>query len=85
MKKPFKHTDLSEVRCSYNKCAMVNGREGVTGKRLKKNVVARMVEGARPLCYPCSIYIKTGRTLRHQKEARGKRVADDTQTMNAGA
>lgn len=86
MKKPFSHTDLSDVRCSHNKCAMVNGHEGVSGRRIKKNVLARQQKaGTRLLCYPCSVYLKTGKTLRQQKESRGKKVVDNTQTMHAGA
>lgn len=85
MKKLFGHTELSDVRCSNSKCAMVNGHEGTMGRRLKKNVVERMGGGAK-VCYPCSIWLKTGMTLSQQKRARGKKVEEDgTKTMRAGA
>ena len=54
MKKPFKHTELSDVQCSNPKCAEVNGKEGVTRRRIKKNVVSRAGHTSGLECYPCS-------------------------------
>ncbi len=84
MKKPFNHTDLSTVMCAHEKCAMVHGREGTVRRLIKKNVIARMGGNIRSVhCYPCAQYIKTGRTLRQQKVARGKMVEDNTKAVGA--
>ena len=83
MKKPFRHTELSNVECIHDKCAMVHGRQGVVKQKIKKNVIARAVEGSRPTCHACRRYIRTGMTLRQQKIARGKIVEDNTKTMHA--
>lgn len=45
MKKPYKHTELSDVLCSVPGCR----------NRIKKNVVARSPEGKPLICHECHL------------------------------
>lgn len=74
MRKPYKYTELSDVRCSHDKCAMVNGKEGVVHRLIKKNVVDRLRGTRNKLyCYPCSIFLKNGMTAKKHKDSRKAR------------
>jgi hypothetical protein len=81
MTKPFKHTDRDpEVLCANDKCAMVNGIEGVTRQPIKRNVIARAREGqTRFECYYCSNWRKTGRTRKQELEYRAKKKGKRTE------
>jgi hypothetical protein len=74
MRKPFKHTELSDVRCAHEKCAMVNGKEGVIRRLIKKNVVERFGGTKTKLyCYPCSVFLKNGMTSKEHKVSRRRK------------
>ena len=88
-KKPFTERN-SEVLCANDRCAMVNGREGVVRMPIKQNVIDRAPEGQSVFyCYYCSIWEKTGLTrkqvLAQRAKRRGKKVGPKVLTAGEEA
>ena len=85
MKKGYKHTELSNVECANDKCAMVNGREGVARNLIKQRLVDKATTDRPLYCYTCSVWKKTGMTRSEQRRARGLRVKDKEELKRAEA
>ncbi|MBW2646246.1 MAG: hypothetical protein JRE23_08725 [Deltaproteobacteria bacterium] len=84
MEKSHRHDELSNVECANNKCARVNGREGVARVFIKQNVVKRAGENHGPLyCYSCAMWRKTGMTRAEAKRAKGLRVKNKDELVRA--
>jgi len=85
MKKTHKHDDLSNVECANSKCAMVNGREGVSRNFIKQRLVDQAGTGKPLYCYACSVWKKTGLTRSEAKRAKGLRVKNLEELKKAEA
>jgi hypothetical protein len=76
---------MSNVQCRNDKCALVNGRQGVTRNFIKQTVIDRVGPDKPVDCYPCSVWRKTGMTLSEQKRAKGLRVKNKAELQRAEA
>ena len=74
-KKPFTQRN-PDVLCSSDRCAEVNGREGVTRQPIKQNVIDRAPEGTdKFLCYYCELNAKNpNNPIRTKKEVKALRA-----------